>query len=497
MVAASVRRRWFWWVAMALIVAGGLLFAGSSDRAGAPSDDRLFALAEQLKCLQCVGESVAGSQAPLAEQFRDEIRAQMAEGASDDEILDYFVERYGQQVLLTPPSSGAGWLVWLLPLVVAGGAVVALVWVWPRWRAAGAAEVAQATEAVDLSSGGPGPSPESDAAVPAGASDEPAGAAAGPPGASERDVAVPSMRGRILAVVAVVGLVVVVGALLVQGTGQREPGTSAPVSSRDALARCRSSAMGDPAGAIDCYGEVLERHPEDVEALSYRGWAHLRSDDAAAAAADLDRAVELDPTYPDARVFRAIAATRAEDFDTASQELAAFFELDPEGFAVSIVESEGLERTIFFGRMSQSTAACWREAAGGGGDGAIDQAFLDALGACLDGVLATDPGDRDARFSRAVAEVGPDGGDTAVATSLLQGLLAEDAADADALGLLALVQLGEGDLDAAAGSIAALGELPRAPSAFLIGDVDTLRAALQGALDQAERSPDADDPDGG
>ncbi len=484
MIPASVRRRWFWWVAMALIVGGGLLFAGSADRAGAPTDDRLFALAEKLKCLQCVGESVAGSQAPLAEQFRDEIRAQMAEGASDDEILDYFVERYGQQVLLTPPSSGAGLLVWMLPLVVAGGAVVALAWAWPRWRAAAAAETTETTETTETATPARAAAPTRpglDGSAPVDVD-----RSAGPAGA-EGDVAVPSWRGRFVVLVAVVGLIVVVGALLVRGTAQREPGTT-PVSSRDALARCRSSAMGDPAGAVECYTDVLEGSPDDVEALSYRGWAHLRSDDPVAAAADLDRAVELDADYPDARVFRAIAATRAGDFDAASQELSAFFALEPDGFAVSVVESEGLERTVFFGRMGEPTAACWRAAAGEGGDGAIDQAFLDALGSCLDGVLAADPTDRDARLSRAVAEVGPDGGDLAMATSLLEGLLSEDPADADALGLLALVQLGEGDLDAAADSIGRLGELPRAASAFLIGDVDTLRAALEAARQPATDS---------
>jgi cytochrome c-type biogenesis protein CcmH len=421
---------------------------------------------------------VAGSQAPLAEQFRDEIRAQMAAGASDDEILDYFVERYGQQVLLTPPSSGAGWLVWLLPLLVAGGAVVGFLWVLPRWRAAAAADGPEAAAA-----DGPDASPPV----------QDLGGGSRPDGDGTR----PSPARRAAVVVAVVGAVVALGAVLVRGTTERAdaPTTGAPVSARDAMARCRSTAMGDPAAAVDCYDSVLEADPENVEALSYRGWAHLRSDDPAAAQADLDRAVELDPGYPDVRVFRAIAASRVEDFEAASAELSAFFASEPEGFAVSIVESEGLERTIFFALLDDGTAACWKRAADQGG-GEIDQEFLDALGGCLDGVLAVDPTSRDARLSRAIAEVGPGGGDPALASTLLAGLLAEDPDDADAMGLQVLVQLGAGELDAAEQSLDRLAGLPRAPSAFLVGDVDTLRAALDAARDPDGGPQDADDPGG-
>ena len=449
MIPAAVRRNWGWWVAMALVVVGALVLGGRADRAGAPSDDRLFALAEQLKCLQCVGESVAGSQAPLAEQFREEIRAQMAAGASDDEILDYFVERYGQQVLLTPPSSGAGWLVWLLPVAVAGGAVVGFVWVLPRWRAAADGP----GEEVAVADGGP-PTPDPDQDAVGVPSRE---------GHGDR----PSPARRVGAVVAVIGSVVALGAVLVRGTEERGegPATSAPVSARDAMARCRTTAMGEPAAAVDCYTSVLEEDPDDVEALSYRGWAHLRSDDPAAAAADLDRAVELDPSYPDVRVFRAIAATRVGDFEAASAELSAFYANDPEGFAVSIVESEGLERTVFFALLDDGTATCWKRAADEG-EGAIDEGFLDSLGVCLDDVLVTDPTSRDARFSRAVAEVGPGGGGSSLATELLGGLLAEDPDDPDALGLQVIVLIGSGDLDAAEASLDRLAGLPRAPSAL-------------------------------
>ena len=99
------------------------------------SDQRAFALATQLKCLQCVGESVGASQAPLAVKFREEIDRQMRQGRTDDEILNYFAQRYGRQVLETPPSTGVGALVWVVPVVAAAGAVLVLAATFRRWRA--------------------------------------------------------------------------------------------------------------------------------------------------------------------------------------------------------------------------------------------------------------------------------------------------------------------------------------------------------------------------
>jgi cytochrome c-type biogenesis protein CcmH len=123
-----------WWaligaVAVVLIAAG----AGSAPTVGV-SDERLFALASQLKCQQCVGESVAGSQSPSAVQFRDEIASQMAQGRSDDEILNFFSQRYGREVLLTPPASGVGGLVWVIPVVAVAAASLLLASTFRRWR---------------------------------------------------------------------------------------------------------------------------------------------------------------------------------------------------------------------------------------------------------------------------------------------------------------------------------------------------------------------------
>jgi len=129
-----VRQKWWWWATMAVVVVVVLVVAARPTPTKGVSDQRAFALATELKCLQCVGESVGASQAPLAVKFRQEIDRQMRQGRTDDEILNYFADRYGRQVLETPPSTGVGALVWIVPVLAFAGAVLVLAATFRRWR---------------------------------------------------------------------------------------------------------------------------------------------------------------------------------------------------------------------------------------------------------------------------------------------------------------------------------------------------------------------------
>jgi cytochrome c-type biogenesis protein CcmH len=118
---------------MGAIAVGLLISSAGRPPTEGTSDERLFALAAQLKCQQCVGESVAQSQSAGAVQFREEISAQMARGQTDDEILNFFADSY-PGVLLNPPSTGVGALVWVIPVVVLAGALLLLAATFRRWR---------------------------------------------------------------------------------------------------------------------------------------------------------------------------------------------------------------------------------------------------------------------------------------------------------------------------------------------------------------------------
>ncbi len=86
---------------------------------------RAVRLAEQLRCLVCQNQSIAESNAELANDLRGQIREQIAAGKTDDEIVAYMVNRYGDFVLYRPPFKATTLLLWAGPaLLLVGGALV-------------------------------------------------------------------------------------------------------------------------------------------------------------------------------------------------------------------------------------------------------------------------------------------------------------------------------------------------------------------------------------
>jgi len=83
-------------------------------------EQRMVKLAEDLRCLVCQNESLAGSHAELAEDLRKEIRAQMKAGKNDKEVIEYLTTRYGDFVLYRPPFKPVTYLLWLGPLLFLG-----------------------------------------------------------------------------------------------------------------------------------------------------------------------------------------------------------------------------------------------------------------------------------------------------------------------------------------------------------------------------------------
>lgn len=98
-------------------------------------DARLKKLETELRCLVCQNQTLADSNADLAEDLRREVRSLAVQGKTDTEIKAYLVARYGDFVLYNPPLKGTTWLLWGAPfgLLVGGGA---LWWIVLRRRAA-------------------------------------------------------------------------------------------------------------------------------------------------------------------------------------------------------------------------------------------------------------------------------------------------------------------------------------------------------------------------
>ena len=81
---------------------------------------RAVALSEKLRCLVCQNQTIADSNAELAQDLRRQIHEQIAAGKSDKEIVDYMVARYGDFVLYQPPVKSTTLLLWAGPALLVG-----------------------------------------------------------------------------------------------------------------------------------------------------------------------------------------------------------------------------------------------------------------------------------------------------------------------------------------------------------------------------------------
>ncbi|MBI2982131.1 MAG: cytochrome c-type biogenesis protein CcmH, partial [Deltaproteobacteria bacterium] len=92
----------------------------------ATPEERAEQIGKQLRCPVCRGVPIAESPSTLAIEMMTVVRAQVQEGKSDEEILKYFEERYGEWVLLEPKPEGMNLAIWFLPLLVflGGGASI-------------------------------------------------------------------------------------------------------------------------------------------------------------------------------------------------------------------------------------------------------------------------------------------------------------------------------------------------------------------------------------
>ena len=92
-------------------------------------DERLRRLETDLRCLVCQNQTLADSNAGLADDLRREVRALAVAGKSDDEIRAYMVARYGDFVLYNPPLKATTLLLWIGPFALLGVGIAVLAWV--------------------------------------------------------------------------------------------------------------------------------------------------------------------------------------------------------------------------------------------------------------------------------------------------------------------------------------------------------------------------------
>ncbi len=104
-------------------------------------EERARDLSKGLRCLVCRNENIDESNADLARDLRLLVRERLVAGDSNDEAMDFIVDRYGEYVLLKPTTRGANWLLWAAgPMMLVLALAVALMYLRKRSVAGGAPE---------------------------------------------------------------------------------------------------------------------------------------------------------------------------------------------------------------------------------------------------------------------------------------------------------------------------------------------------------------------
>ena len=125
------------WIAALILVLSTLTVATVSAQGSTPTDDDVNAIARQLFCPVCENTPLDVCPTQACKEWREEIRSMLADGKSEAEIKQYFVDYYGARVLAEPPRTGFNWLVYVVPPIVIVAGVFVLfralrAWTQPR-----------------------------------------------------------------------------------------------------------------------------------------------------------------------------------------------------------------------------------------------------------------------------------------------------------------------------------------------------------------------------
>ncbi len=108
--------------------------AGAQEPTREPSDNEINAVAKQLYCPVCENIPLDVCPTQACAQWRGLIREKMSQGWTDEQIITYFVDQYGDRVLAEPPRRGLNWLVYIVPPVLFAIGIYILYRAFKVWR---------------------------------------------------------------------------------------------------------------------------------------------------------------------------------------------------------------------------------------------------------------------------------------------------------------------------------------------------------------------------
>lgn len=319
------------------------LAAAAADRQD-PVERRVNALAAEIRCPVCQNLSVKDSPSEVATSFRARIRELVRAGKSDEEVKAFFVARYGEWVLLSPPKEGAGLAVWIAPGILFGLGLAAAVIAVGRWTRRGR-ELAPAPERIaaeleDLDAQlAEGELERADYELLRARRLRPRAAAATRTASRWRW----PFAGAAAALVIVVTLV---PALRQRGARDFSSGNdfaaaqAMPAGASEWRAAEVALRAGNMKRALERYSIALAFEPESAWLRARYGFALAQSGRTAEALAQLRRAVTRDPRLADARLYLGAVLLRAGKREEAARQWRRFLELQPTGKAAALVRRE-------------------------------------------------------------------------------------------------------------------------------------------------------------
>lgn len=108
----------FLWILLAIGVLTFVMVNQAAAQTPAPSDNEVNAIARQLFCPVCENTPLDVCPTQACAQWRELIRAKLADGWSENQIKEYFAAQYGARVLSEPPRQGLNWLIYIIPPVL-------------------------------------------------------------------------------------------------------------------------------------------------------------------------------------------------------------------------------------------------------------------------------------------------------------------------------------------------------------------------------------------
>jgi cytochrome c-type biogenesis protein CcmH len=125
-----------------------LLWSVGIASAQTPNEDvlkeRTHAIAAKLRCPVCQGQALADSQSELSQQMRGVITEQLREGKTDAQVIDYFVAKYGEWILLEPKARGFNLIAYFLPLIMLAAGIGVIYMSVRKWTRAAGSEASSA-----------------------------------------------------------------------------------------------------------------------------------------------------------------------------------------------------------------------------------------------------------------------------------------------------------------------------------------------------------------